>query len=76
MPATFSPAPAVLAQAHPQRLASLTAGSREDAVPASDGGMAPRWGLRSSALRQAPARRTVARPWRPPRDHAPTALTT
>ena len=59
VPATVSPAPAALAQATPQRLASLQAGYRDDELPASYGGSEPRWVRIDAELRQAPARRTV-----------------
>lgn len=75
-PATVRPAQAVLAQATPQRLAALPAGSRDDAWPARDGGMEPRWVRIEAELRQAPARRTVDRPWRQQRDQDPNALKT
>jgi len=74
VPATVSAAPTVRAQANPQSLASRTAGYRYDEWPSSDGGMEPRWVLSDSALRQAPARRTVDQPWRQPRDQATQAL--
>jgi len=76
VPATLSPAQAVLAQANPQSLASLNAGYRYDELPASDGGIEQRWVLIYSALRQAQARRTVDRPWRQQSDQATQALKT
>jgi transposase len=76
LPATLSPAQAVLAQANPQILASLTAGSRDDEWPSSDGGMAPRWVLIDAELRQAQARRTVDRQWRQQSDQEPKAVKT
>jgi hypothetical protein len=76
VPATVSPAPAVLAQATPQRLASLQAGYRDDELPASYGGSEPRWVRIDAELRQAPARRTVDRQWRQQRDQDTTALKT
>ena len=68
VPATVSTAQAVLAQADPQLLASLTAGYRYHELPSSDGGIEPRWLLISSERRQAQARRTVAQQWRQQRD--------
>jgi hypothetical protein len=76
VPATWSPAQAVLAQATPQILASLTAGYRDDEWPSSDGGLEPRGVLIASELRQAQARRTVDRPWRPQSDQATNAFQT
>jgi transposase len=64
VPATVSAAQALRAQAAPQRLASLTAGSRDHELPPSDGGIEPRWILIDSERRQAQARRTVDKPWR------------
>ena len=43
VPATVSPAQAVLAHADPQHLTALTAGSRDHELPSSDGGIEPRW---------------------------------
>ena len=45
VPATVSAAPALLAQAAPQRLASLKAGYRDHEGPSRDGGIEPRWVL-------------------------------
>jgi transposase len=64
VPATVSAAQALLAQAAPQRLASLTAGSREHEWPSSYGGIEPRWVLIDSERRQAQARRTLDQQWR------------
>jgi transposase len=70
VPATVSAAQALLAQADPQRLASLTAGSRAQAFPAHDGGIEPRWVRIEAQGRQAQARRTADTQWRQQRDQA------
>jgi transposase len=64
VPATVSAAQALLAQADPQRLASLKAGYRYHEWPTSYGGVEQRWILIYSELRQAQARRTVDQQWR------------
>jgi hypothetical protein len=74
VPATWHEAQAVLAQADPQTMAPLTAGSRSHGVPSSYGGVAPRWGLISSAPRPPPAQRTVDTQGRTQRDQAGTAF--
>jgi hypothetical protein len=53
VPATVSAVQALLAQADPQRLASLKAGYRDHELPSSDGGIEPRWVLIYAELRQA-----------------------
>ena len=68
VPATVHAAQAVLAQAAPQTLAPRTEGSRSRVGPARSGGVAPRWGLLSSAPRQPQAQRTVDKQWRTRRD--------
>jgi transposase len=68
VPATLSEAQAVLAQADPQTMAPLTEGYRYRVVPSSYGGVAQRWVLIHSALRQSQAQRTVDKQWRKPRD--------
>jgi transposase len=57
-------AQAVLAQADPQTMAPLTEGYRYRVVPSSYGGVAQRWVLIHSELRQAQAQRTVNKQWR------------
>ena len=57
-----------MAQAAPQALAALQAGYRDHELPSTHGGIEQRWGLIDSASRQAPAHRTVDKPWRPQRD--------
>jgi transposase len=76
VPATLSPAQAVLAQANPQILASRNAGSRYDELPSSDGGIEPRWVRIDSERRQAQARRPVDRQWRQQRDQETNAFKT
>ena len=66
LPATLRAAHQALAQADPQRLAPLTAGSRSHVVPAREGGSAPRALRVSSEHRHDQAPRTVAKPLRPP----------
>jgi transposase len=68
VPTTVSAAQAILAQADPQSLASLTAGYRYHEFPANYGGIEQRWVLIYSERRQAQARRTVHKPWRQQRD--------
>ena len=58
VPATLNAAQAVLAQANPQTMASLTEGYRYRAWTSTYGG-GQRWLLMSSALRQPQAQRTV-----------------
>jgi len=58
VPATLSEAQAALAQADPQTMAPLTAGSRSHGLPAPSGGVAQRWRLVSSEHRHAQAPRT------------------
>ena len=64
VPATLREAQAVLAQADPQTMAPLTEGYRYRVVPSSYGGVAQRWVLIHSALRQSQAQRTVDKQWR------------
>jgi transposase len=64
VPATLAEAQAVLAQADPQTMALLTEGYRSRVVPSSYGGVAQRWVLIHSELRQAQAQRTVNKQWR------------
>jgi transposase len=64
VPATVSAAQALLAQADPQQLTSLTAGYRYRELTSSYGGIEQRWVLIYSELRQAQARRTVDKQWR------------
>jgi transposase len=68
VPTTVSAAQAILAQADPQSLASLTAGYRYHEFPANYGGIEQRWVLIYSERRQAQARRTVHKQWRQQRD--------
>jgi transposase len=74
VPATVSTAQAVLAQADPQLLASLTAGYRDHELPSSDGGIEQRWLLLYAERRQAQARRTVDKQWRQQSDQEPNAF--
>jgi transposase len=59
VPATLRDPPTALAQATPQTMAPLTAGSRSHGVPATSGGVQQRWGLIASEHRQAHAPHTV-----------------
>jgi transposase len=59
VPATLNDAQAVLAQANPQTMASLTEGYRYRESTSTYGGVEQRWVLRYSALRQPQAQRTV-----------------
>jgi hypothetical protein len=61
VPATLRDPPTALAQATPQTMAPLTAGSRSHGVPATSGGVQQRWGLITSEHRQAHAPRTVGK---------------
>ena len=74
VPATVSTAQAVLAQADPQLLASLTAGYRYHELPSSYGGIEQRWLRIYAELRQAQARRTVDTQWRQQSDKEPKAF--
>lgn len=62
VPATLSAAQTALAQANPPTMAPLTAGYRDQVLPATDGGVQQRWVLIASEHRQAPAQRTVGKP--------------
>jgi transposase len=68
VPATLHAAQAALAQAHPQSMAPLTAGSRDHVLPATEGGVQPRWRRIASAHRYAQAQRTVDKPLRKHRE--------
>jgi hypothetical protein len=59
VPATLREAQAALAQAAPQTMAPLTAGSRSHGLPSTSGGVAQRWMFVDSAHRHAQAQRTV-----------------
>src|SRR2546429_6230265 len=59
LPATLSEAQAALAQADPQTMAPLTAGSRYHGLTSTSGGVAQRWMLVYSEHRHAQAQRTV-----------------
>ena len=59
VPATLNAAQAVLAQANPQTMASLTEGYRYRESTSTYGGVEQRWVLMYSALRQPQAQRTV-----------------
>jgi transposase len=76
VPAPVSAAQALLTQADPQRLAALTAGSRDHEVPPLYGGIEQRWVLIYSELRQAQTRRTVDKQWRQQRDKETKAFRT
>ena len=60
VPATGSAAPTVLAQANPQTMTPLPAGSRDPVLPSTSGGGQQRWGLIASEHRQ--AQRPVGKP--------------
>jgi hypothetical protein len=64
VPATLAEAQAILAQAAPQTMAPLTEGYRYRVVPSRYGGVAQRWVLIHSEVRQAQAQRTVNKQWR------------
>jgi transposase len=62
VPATWSGAQPVLAQATPQTMTALPEGYRSHVLPSTDGGVQQRWGLIASEHRQAQAQRTVGTP--------------
>jgi transposase len=64
VPATWTEAQKVLAQAQPETMASLPDGYRYAVVASRYGGVAQRWVLFSSEHRQAQAQRTVDKQWR------------
>jgi transposase len=74
VPATWTEAKAVLAQATPETRLALQAGSRDDAGAARYGGVEQRWLVLHSAHRQAQVQRTVDTRWRKHREQEAHAL--
>ena len=64
VPATVREAQAVVAQAEPQTMAPLMEGYRYQMCPSTYGGVAQRWAVIYSELRQPQAQRTVDKQWR------------
>jgi Domain of unknown function (DUF4277) len=67
VPATLHAAPAARAPATPQPMAPLTAGARDPVLPATSGGVQPRWLRLAAEPRDAHAQRPVDQQRRQPR---------
>src|SRR5512145_341785 len=76
VPATWTEAQEVLAQAPPETMASLSDGSRSAVVAAPYGDVAQRWVLIDSEPRRAQAQRTVDKQWLQQSEHEGNACKT